>query len=230
MQFFKIDTLHLNRKSIIRRLRVLDPHQVNTLVDLVVGVIKPNVAFRVCYVEEKGAEGVTIDEVRFRSRVLRDNLDGIGRVFPFVLTVGAAVDALIEKTGDVLEKYFLGEIANIALSETSRSFESHLCAQFALEKISCMTPGSLQDWPIEGQKNLFALLPDVETSVGVRLTDSLLMLPRKSVSGIYFPSEVSFFSCQLCPRRLCDDRRASYDEAKTRDYGTLKNEATLNVI
>jgi hypothetical protein len=180
-------------------------------------------------VEEKGTEGVTIDGVRFRSRVLRDNLDEVGRVFPFVLTVGAAVDALIEKTGDVLEKYFLGEIANIALSETGRSFESHLCAQFALEKISCMTPGSLQDWPIEGQKNLFALLPDVETSVGVRLTDNLLMLPRKSVAGIYFPSEVSFSSCQLCPRRLCDDRWARYDEAKARDYKTLNNEATLNV-
>jgi len=224
MQLFEIGTLHLNPGSITRRLRVLDPHQVRQLACLAEGVIEPKAAFHACYVDEKSAESVTIDGVRFRSRVLRDHLDGVGRVFPFVFTVGTGIDALIEKTGDVLQKYFLGEIANIALSEIRRSFENHLCALFALEKISCMTPGSLRDWPIEAQKDLFALLPDVETSVGVRLTDSLLMRPRQSVSGIYFPSEVSFFSCQLCPRRLCDDRKASYDKARARDYRTLHDE------
>jgi hypothetical protein len=221
MQIYEIDTLHLDSGSITRRLRALGLQQVNNLVNLAQSVIKPKVAFQACYVDEKGAEGVTIDGVRFRSRVLRDNLEEVWRVFPFVLTLGAAVDTLIEKTTDVLEKYFLGEIANISLNRTRRGFENHLCAQFALEKISCMTPGSLQNWPIEGQKDLFALLPGVETSVGVRLTGSLLMLPRRSVSGVYFPSEVSFFSCQLCPRRLCDDRKARYDEAKARAYGTL---------
>jgi hypothetical protein len=224
MQIYEIDTLHLNSGSITRRLRAFDLQQVNKLVDLAQSVIKPKVAFQACYVDEKGAEGVTIDGVRFRSRVLRDNLEEVWRVFPFVLTLGAAADTLIEKTANVLDTYFLGEIANIALNETRRCFENHLCAQFALEKISCMTPGSLQDWPIEGQKDLFALLPDVETSVGVRLTDSLLMLPCRSVSGVYFPSKVSFFSCQLCPRRLCDDRKARYDEAKARSYGALNYE------
>lgn len=224
MQLYEIDTLHLNSGSIAKRLRVLDLQQVNKLMELAQSVIEPKVAFQACYVNDKSAESVTIDGVRFKSRVLRGNLDKVGRVFPFVLTVGAAVDTLIEKTGGVIEKYFLGEIANIALDETRRGFENHLRTQYALEKISCMTPGSLQDWPIEGQKDLFSLLPDVETTVGVQLTGNLLMRPSKSVSGIYFPSKVSFFSCQLCPRRLCDDRRARYDEAKVRDYRTLKNE------
>jgi len=56
----------------------------------------------------------------------------------------------------------------------------------------------------------------------VRLTESLLMIPRKSASGIYFPTEVSFSSCQLCPRERCDNRKAGYDEAKARQYGILK--------
>ena len=49
----------------------------------------------------------------------------------------------------------------------------------------------------------------------------MLMLPRKSVSGIYFPSEVSFFSCQLCPRDRCDGRKAPYDETLAKQYGVL---------
>jgi hypothetical protein len=47
--------------------------------------------------------------------------------------------------------------------------------------------------------------------VGVRLTDSCLMMPTKSVSGIRFPTETSFESCQLCPRDDCPGRRAPYD-------------------
>jgi hypothetical protein len=45
----------------------------------------------------------------------------------------------------------------------------------------------------------------------VTLTDSFLMVPTKSVSGIVFPTEVSFESCRLCPRSDCPGRRAKYD-------------------
>jgi len=37
------------------------------------------------------------------------------------------------------------------------------------------------------------------------------MVPVKSVSGILFPTEESFASCQLCPREVCPGRRAPYD-------------------
>ena len=47
--------------------------------------------------------------------------------------------------------------------------------------------------------------------MGVRLTDSFLMVPNKSVSGIFFPAEVTFTSCQLCQRGVCPGRRAPFD-------------------
>jgi hypothetical protein len=219
MHLFEIDMRRLNLGSVAQRLRVLDRPQVNRLVILAREAIAPQAAYRTCYVEAKEEAGATIDGVRFRSRVLRGNLNAVGRVFPFVMTVGEAVDALIDATTDLLDKYILGEIANHALGELRRAFEGHLCAHYALEKIACMTPGSLADWPIEGQRDLFALLPDVKASLGVRLTDNLLMRPRRSVAGLYFPSAATFVSCQLCPRRSCDDRKAPYDEEKARLLG-----------
>jgi cobalamin-dependent methionine synthase I len=36
------------------------------------------------------------------------------------------------------------------------------------------------------QKKLFALFGDVEGDIGVKLSDSNIMYPGKSVSGIYF--------------------------------------------
>jgi hypothetical protein len=212
----------LDRESVAKRLRVADQNLVKLLIDSAQAVIAPVAAFRAAYVDEKCDDRVVVDTVAFTSRVLRRNLDIVSRVFPFVLTIGKAMDELIEASGDMLEKYLLDEIANLTLREARGRFENHLRSAFALEKISCMAPGSLEDWPIEQQKPLFSLLPEVETALGVRLTESFLMLPRKSVSGIYFPSEATFFSCQLCPRERCDNRKARYNEEKAREYGIRK--------
>jgi len=219
MRIFPIDDVRLNAESTAQRLRVADVELLRRLIETAQEAMAPAAAFRVGYVDEKRDDGVVIDGVDFVSRVLRRNLDGVGRVFPFVLTIGRALDDIIEARADMLEKYLLDEIGNLLLREARGRFEQNLRSAFALEKISCMAPGSLADWPIEQQGPLFRLLPDVETALGVRLTGSFLMLPRKSISGIYFPSEATFFSCQLCPRERCDARKARYDAAKARDYG-----------
>ncbi|MBW1696988.1 MAG: hypothetical protein JRH18_18185 [Deltaproteobacteria bacterium] len=66
------------------------------------------------------------------------------------------------------------------------------------------------------------MLGDVETAIGVRLTESLLMIPRKSSSGIYFPTEIPFFACQLCLKEDCPSRKAAYDANKAKEYGVAK--------
>jgi hypothetical protein len=83
-----------------------------------------------------------------------------------------------------------------------------------------MNPGSLQNWPITQQNELFSIFRNVEALIGVRLTQSCLMIPLKSVSGIYFPTQIKFESCQLCPREKCEGRRALYNlELKNTVYG-----------
>lgn len=178
--------------------------------------------YKVCYVQEKSENAVVIDGERFVSRVLGKNLADVGRVFAFVLTLGMIFDEKIEQVADLLQKYYLDEIGNLALRQARAKLDEHLRGTYAIDKISCMAPGSLQDWPIEEQAGVFRLIGGVETAIGVRLTDSMLMLPRKSISGLYFPSKGSFFSCRLCPRDRCDGRKALYDEALAREYGVVE--------
>ncbi len=81
--------------------------------------------------------------------------------------------------------------------------------------------GAGDDWPITQQKELFSLFggrEKVEELIGVRLTDSFLMVPIKSVSGIFFPTEIRFESCQICPREQCIGRRAAYDPEVVKKY------------
>ena len=191
---------------------------IEDMVALALSLAEPRAAFAAAYVDEKGDDEVVIAGNRFRSRVLRKNLDDVGRVFPVVLTVGPRLEAAADSS-DMLARYYLDMIANLILAEARHHLIRHLCQRFGVEKLAWMSPGSLQEWPLEQQRPLFALLPGVEDQLGVRLTDSCLMLPRKSVSGIYFPSESSFFSCRLCPRERCESRKARYDEALVREYG-----------
>ena len=46
---------------------------------------------------------------------------------------------------------------------------------------------------------------------GVELTESFLMRPRKSISGIRFVSNEEFVNCKLCNRENCQGRRADFD-------------------
>jgi len=192
------------------------------LIDRAKTLIEPKAAFKLCYIDEKLHDAVIVEGLRLESKVLRKNLNEVERLFPYVVSIGPGLEKASSETNDLLEKYYLDVIGNIALTAVRQQLHDYLCAKFALKKISFMSPGSLQDWPLQAQSQLFQLLPDVEAAIGVRLTGSLLMIPIKSVSGIYFQTEVSFFNCQLCRRRKCPGRKARYDENLARDYGIIE--------
>jgi hypothetical protein len=196
-----------------------DKDQIQRLIDEAAASIAPKAAYRLSYIDEKPADAIIVEGLRFESKVLRKNLDPVERLFPYVVTIGPGLEEVIAATEDLVEKYYLDVIGNIALTAARKQLHNHLCDKFALKKISFMSPGSLPDWPIEAQSHLFELLTDIESAIGVSLTPSFLMVPTKSVSGIYFQTEVSFFNCQLCRRGKCPGRKARYDEKLAREYG-----------
>ncbi len=175
---------------------------------------RPKAAYATCYVEAKGPDWVMVDGVQLSSQVLRVNLDAVRRVFPYVATCGTEVDAIPVDPGDVMAGYCLDLIKRMLVAAARVHLEAHVARRFALDQLSRMSPGSLEDWPITQQRPLFGLLGDVEGAIGVRLTDSFLMVPLKSMSGLMFPTEVKFENCQLCPRPICEGRRAPYQAAQ----------------
>lgn len=174
-------------------------------------IARPKVIYQIGFIDEKGTDYVVIEGVRFNSRILRVNLDEVHRVFPYIVTCGRELEDWQESIEDLLHRFWVDAIKEQALFAAYNYFDQHLNDTFQPGPTSAMNPGSLADWPLTEQRPLFKLLGDVEASVGVRLTESCLMLPNKTVSGILFPTEASFASCQLCPREICPNRRAPYD-------------------
>lgn len=215
--------ISLDPDELVRRLR-LAKHEnaarlVEELLETARPLMTPKALYQIAYIDKKAEDAVEIGGWSFRSRVLRKNLAQAERVFPFVLTVGGRLEEKAVSSGDLLKQFYLETIADLTLQSAAAYFEKYLKKHYGLSKISSMSPGSLPDWPVTEQTPLFALLGDTEATIGVRLTESMLMIPRKSVSGIYFPTEVSFFSCQLCERVRCPGRKAAFDETLKQTYG-----------
>lgn len=160
-----------------------------------------------------GDSGSLGGRARFVSKVLRGNLDEVGRVFPYVATCGPELDSIPIADDDIFGQFCRDTIKEMALYAAIAHLDSYLKEAYALKKLVSMNPGSgdVEVWPIEQQKELFAFFGNVQQSIGVFLTDSCLMVPNKSVSGLLYPSEHDFASCQLCHREKCRGRRAAFD-------------------
>ena len=182
------------------------------LIDEAQVISKPKALYKMAFIESKGDDTVTVNGVTLTSRVLRVNLEQAHRVFPYAVTCGSELDQWSSKITDMLLKYWAEEIKETVLYMAIDFFKNHLVEYYQLGQLSRMSPGSLADWPIEEQRPLFSLLGNTKDLIGVHLTSSLMMVPTKSVSGIIFPTEFDFTSCQLCPREVCPGRKATYDK------------------
>ena len=152
-------------------------------------------------------------QVCFVSRVVRINLDTAERLFPFVATCGPELDSIPLPPGDVFSQYCHDTLKEMALSTAFAHLSDHLKESYGLGTLSCLSPGAGDEqlWPIEQQQELFGFLGDVEGRIGVSLTNTCLMIPNKSVSGIFYPCDHGFESCQLYRRETCHYRRAPFD-------------------
>ena len=174
-------------------------------------IARPKAFYKMSFIEDRGNDFVVIDGIRFNSRVMTVNLDNSHRVFPYLITCGMELEEWGKSDDDMLFRVWAETIKEWALVAALDALQRDLQRRYEPGATATMNPGSIEDWPIEEQRSLFDLLGHGTDSVGVRLMESCLMIPTKTVSGIQFPTEVGFESCQLCPRERCPGRRAEYD-------------------
>jgi hypothetical protein len=117
----------------------------------------------------------------------------------------------------------MDQIRGTILSLAMKYLREYVGRNYAVGQLSTMFPGSgsLDVWPIKQQEQLFSVCGGrdrIEGLIGVTLTERLMMVPVKSLSGIFFPTEIRFQACQLCPREECISRQAAYDPDLVRKY------------
>ena len=176
-------------------------------------IARPKALYREAFVEGISGGNVRIDGVTFTSSILAMNLKNIHRVFAYVCTCGMEVDDWSHNEKDYVVSLWLDMIKEMFVYEAGNYLREFIKNTYQLKKISVMNPGSgnVENWPISQQVQLFALIGNVKEEIGVTLKDTFLMIPIKSTSGLFFPSETEYINCALCNRENCAGRRVEFD-------------------
>jgi hypothetical protein len=149
------------------------------------------------------------------SAFLASYLKGARSVGIFVVTIGKALEdeaSRLMAEGEGLDGYLLDRIGSLAVESLAENFETSMrrdCRRRHLSLSRRLSPGYC-DWPIEEQ---FALEKLVDFSkAAVRLTESCMMTPKKSISAVAGIGPMGLFTdlksqCAICDKPECGYRR-----------------------
>lgn len=150
--------------------------------------------------------------LRVRSRSLGKNLRGCKSVILFGATLGAGVDLLLRRYSALqMSRAVVMQAASAAMIESYCNLENGRLSEEYRKKGLYLRPRfspGYGDFPLEAQK-AFAQALELEKRAGIVLTDSLLMVPSKSVTAVIGVSgeECRFHGreggCGSCERTDC---------------------------
>jgi hypothetical protein len=127
----------------------------------------------------------------------------------YACTAGSEITRLASeynRKGNAVHAYILDSLGSIIVESAMDIIQEYLKSMMNEKRLKITnrySPGYC-GWDIREQKKLFALLPDA--FCGITLTDSMLMKPIKSVSGIIgIGKEVSYdrYTCNYCKDVHC---------------------------
>ena len=175
----------------------------------------PKAIIRRARIDSITGDMTTIEGVTFRSRLVAEKLKDTPYVFLSVITAGNGLESSEEFRTDP----FIDTYNGAMLFHASCYVVDHLKERFGFDGSSMLNPGSLPDWPISNNFELFDLIGNVG-EIGVSLNEAGYIRPWNSGSHIHFSGD-GFHNCSLCKKLNCIGRRAAFDrEEYVRIFGT----------
>ncbi len=142
-------------------------------------------------------------------QIVTHQLKNSERAAWYVCTAGEEISRYTRQLmdeGDLMKGYVADVLANVVVEAAMDRIQSSLeneMTKAGLKITNRYSPGYC-DWDIAEQKKLFSVFP--ENYLDIALSDSCLMIPVKSVSGIIGIGEkVKFnkYTCHLCSDKAC---------------------------
>lgn len=153
--------------------------------------------------------------IELSSEFLSSYLTGAKYIRVFLVTIGGSLEleaSRLMEEGDTLSGYLLDRIGSLAVESAAEAFENRLrkdCKDKESSLSRRLSPGYC-DWPIEEQFKLAKLIDF--SKAGVRLTESCMMVPKKSISAVAGIGPKGLFAgmksqCVICNKTDCGYRR-----------------------
>ena len=179
--------------------------------------ISPRSAYQLYdYDCQKGVIKAT-PELPLAGKSIHKHLAGCEKVLAISATIGPEIVEAITRhfeEGRYAHSVLLDAAATEAVEETANALEKMLSPRIKAQGFATrwrFSPG-YGDWPLEAQQRFMPLTGAEE--IGLTLTESMMLSPRKSITaiiGLYRPEQSSQQSsqpgCASCGQRDCPSRR-----------------------
>jgi hypothetical protein len=217
-----LDERRLGRFLGLRKKRQMSPaveRRIDNLSDRMKDLVDPRVNFRLLAVDRVNPGKIRLQNgTAFESPKLAQTLKDARVACAFIATIGPALeketDRLMEND-HYADAYVLDVMASLAVEDVVEQFHRRMARRLRRKGQSVtlrFSPGYC-DWPLKEQQTLFGQFKKTE-SLHVELSDTFLMSPRKSVSGVFgvvdSPSDRPFAGynpCHHCSKTDCIARR-----------------------
>lgn len=160
------------------------------------------------------SDKVCIQNISFNTgRIIARSLKNSKQIAVFVATAGLEYEALANKmksdAEDCISLFILDSIGTCIAESTGDYMEKRLQTEIGdISHTNRFSPGYC-GWNVTEQQKLFALLPPEVCNV--KLSDSCLMYPIKSISGFIGIGEevmTHIYSCGICQMEKCFRKRS----------------------
>lgn len=186
--------LNINRKEIYRYLGIRrgDPddetkRKVEECIGELLQVITPRMVYRVFPLSFPEDGSIDFTCFRVRSQSLLKNLKGCEKIILFAATIGERVDLLLRRYNKLeVSRAVVMQAASAATIEAYCNQINQEMKEKAAQEGYFLRPRfspGYGDFPLETQRLISDVLK-MEKTCGITLTDSLLMMPSKSVTAV----------------------------------------------
>ncbi len=221
IQIETLNTIDIKKTEVLRYLGYGKSNadaNVSSIIDKIIIEMKQKLSLRSCYdkypVSVAEDDSLCFGSIKTNSRSLKKNLHGCDEVLIFTATIGVDIDRIIGKYNMLSPSHAV--VAQAVGATLIEEWCDVLCSRFSENEKSenkvfrpRFSPG-YGDFPLEMQKKIFEML-DCPRKIGVSLTDSLLMVPSKSVSAIIGICKDNHCckksGCEICKNINCEYRR-----------------------
>ena len=218
------DQIDIDKQEILSNIGYSDEYQPSARIDSLVNdyienyhdLIASSYSYNIRDIESVKGTHVNIgDSIILESNVIARLLEHCDKVAIFALTIGNHLEemvAYLAENGLVLQATVLDAIGSGAAEKLAAYVEDRIKRMANIEGLVTsrrFSPGYC-DWEVSQQKMVFKALNG--DTAGIRLTKSLLMVPRKSVSGIIgigpaYHNIENYNPCHTCNKKDCPGRR-----------------------
>lgn len=170
--------------------------------------------YRIFDLSLDGAKNIRFGGLEVESKSLGKNLLGCDKIVLFGATLGVGVDQLLFRTSktDMARTVVLQACAAALLEEYCDACQDEIAEEMKKEGRFVrprFSPG-YGDFSIECQRYVIRLLDSAKT-IGLTVTDSMMMVPSKSVTAVIgagtLPIQCHRQGCESCGKKDCIYRR-----------------------